>query len=126
MVNAGHLNNRPQEQTIPDWLLQCACPHKPCHCQTKLKQDILCMMIGAPNHITLPISPSPNHTVQFIEFTYCHDRFSEQAITQEHTKYDPLNHAIHNKGWKTNPIITITTGVRGAIHEHSIKKNSQT
>ena len=72
-------------------------------------------MIGAPNHTTLPISPSPNHIVQFIEFTYCHDRFPEQAIAQKHTKYDPLNHAIHNNGWRTNP-------VRGAIHEHSIQK----
>ena len=25
-------------------------------------------------------------------------------------------------GWKTNPFITITVGVRGAIHEHSIEK----
>jgi hypothetical protein len=79
-------------------------------------------MIGAPNHTTLPISPSSNHTVQFIEFTYGHDQFPEQAITQKHAKYDTLNRAIHNKGWKTNPIITITTGVRGAIHEHSIQK----
>ena len=27
-----------------------------------------------------------------------------------------------NKGWKTNPFITITAGVRGAIHEQSINK----
>jgi hypothetical protein len=55
-------------------------------------------------------------------FSYCHDRFPEQAIAQKHSKYDPLNHAIHNKGWKTNPVITIIAGVRGAIHEHSIQK----
>jgi hypothetical protein len=79
-------------------------------------------MIGAPNHTTLPILPSSNHTIQFIEFTYCHDRFPEQATAQKHAKYDPLNQAIHNKGWKTNPVITITARVRGAIHEHSIQK----
>ena len=96
-VNAGHLNNRPQEDTIPEWLLACTCPQTPCQCQAKLRPDILCM-IGAPNHITLPITPSSNHTVQFIEFTYCHDRFPEQAIAQKQAKHDPLYHAIHNKG----------------------------
>ena len=120
-ANAGHLNNRPQETTVPEWLLACTCPQTPCQCQAKLRPDILCM-IGAPNHITLPIAPSSNHTVQFIEFTYCHDKFPEQAIAQKQAKYDPLNHAIHNKGWKTNPVIKITAGVRGAIHEHSIQK----
>jgi hypothetical protein len=79
-------------------------------------------MIGAPNHSTLPIAPSPNHTVQFIEFTYCHDRFPEQTLAQKHAKYDPLNQAIQNNGWITNPIITITAGVQGAIHEHSLQK----
>ena len=119
--NAGHINNQPQEQTLPEWLLHCICSQTPCQCQAKLKPDILCIM-GAPNHITTPISPSPSHTIQFIEFTNCHDRFPEQAIARKHTKYDSLNHAIHNNGWKINPIITITAGVRGAIHEHSIQK----
>jgi hypothetical protein len=77
-------------------------------------------MIGAPNQTQTPISPSSNHTVQFIEFTYYHDRFPEQAL--KHAKYDPLNDTIQNNGWKTNPLITITAGVRGAIHKHSIDK----
>jgi hypothetical protein len=67
-------------------------------------------------------APSPKHTIQFIEFTYCHDRFPEQALTHKHAKYDPLNNTIQNNGWKINPLITITAGVRGAIHEHSIEK----
>jgi ribonuclease HI len=121
IVNAGHINNRPQETTVPEWLLACTCPQTPCQCQAKLRPDVLCM-IGAPNNITLPVLPSSNHTIQFIEFTYCHDRFPDQAIAQKHAKYDPLNHAIHHKGWKINPVITITAGVRGAIHEHSIQK----
>jgi hypothetical protein len=29
---------------------------------------------------------------------------------------------IQSNGWKTNPLIIITTRVRGAIHEHSINK----
>ena len=124
LTNAGHTNNQPQEQTIPDWLLQCTCHQKPCQCQAKLRPDILCI-IGAPNHTPLPIHPSTNHIVQFIEFTYCHDRFLKQAVTQKHNKYDPLTNTIQNNGWTTNPLITITAGVRGAIHEHSIDKLKQ-
>ena len=96
-------------------------PSKPCQCQAKLRPDILCM-IRAPNQTRLPICPSSNHTVQFIEFTYCHDRFPEQALTHKHAKYDPLNNTIRSNGWNTNPLITITAGVRGATHEHYIDK----
>ena len=74
-------------------------PQQPC--QAKLRPDILCLL-GAPNQIQTLISPSTNYTVQFIEFTYYHDRFLEQAITHKHTKYDPLTHNIQNNGWKTN------------------------
>jgi hypothetical protein len=79
-------------------------------------------ILGAPNQTQPPILPSPSHTVQFIEFTYCHDRFPEQACTHKHTKYDPLITTLRANGWKTNPLITITTGVRGAIHENSIEQ----
>ena len=34
-------------------------------------------------------------------------------------------HSIQNKGWKTNPLITIIVGVRGASHEHSIEQLSK-
>ena len=46
----------------------------------------------------------------------------DQALTHKHNKYDPLINIIQNKGWQTNPLITITTRVKGAIHEHSINK----
>ena len=41
---------------------------------------------------------------------------------KKHEKYNPLINTIQNKGWKTNPLITIRTGARGAIHEQSINK----
>jgi hypothetical protein len=47
---------------------------------------------------------------------------NSHTITQKHAKYDPLVNDIQNKGWKVNPLITIIAGVRGAIHEQSIKK----
>ena len=82
--------------------------------------DILCI-IGVPNHTQTPTSPSPTLTIQLIEFTYCHDRFPDQALIHKDIKYDSLLNTIQNNGWKTNPLITVTAGVRGAIHKHSIK-----
>ena len=119
LINAGNLNNQPPDHTVLGWLLACTCLQRKCQCQAKLRSDIMCI-IGAPNQTQAPILPSPNHTIQFIEFTYCHDKFPEQALTHKHTKYNPLINTIQNKGWKINPLITITTGVRGAIHEHSM------
>jgi hypothetical protein len=120
-TNACNTNNNNQEQTVPEWLMECTCPQTRCQCHARLRPNILCI-IGVPNHTSTPLLPSHTKTIQFIEFTYCHDRFLEHAITQKHTKYDPLINAIQSKGWKMNPLITITSGVRGAIHEQSIKK----
>jgi hypothetical protein len=36
--------------------------------------------------------------------------------------YQSTINTIQNNGWKVNPQITITAGVRGAIHGHSIEK----
>ena len=121
LINAGNLNNQPQDHTIPEWLLACTCSQMKCQCQAKLRPDIMCI-IGAQNQTSTPILPSPKHTIQFIEFTYCHDRFPDEGLTHNHTKYDPLINTIHNNGWKVNPLFTITAGVRGAVHEHSIEK----
>ena len=74
LTNAGNLHNQPLDQTIPEWLLTCICLQKKCQCQAKFRRDIMCI-IGAPNQTQTPILPSPKHTIQFIEFTYCHDRF---------------------------------------------------
>jgi hypothetical protein len=97
-TNAGHLNNNPPEQTILDWLLQCTCTQTTCQCQAKLRPDILCI-IGAPDQTQTPIAPSSKLTIQFIEFTYCHNRFPDQALTHKHGKYDPLINTLQNQGW---------------------------
>ena len=99
---------------------KCTCPQTICQCLAILIPDILCI-IRVSNHIPTLLFPSHTKTIQFIEFTYYHDRFPEQTITQKHAKYDPLINAIQNKGWKMKPLITITTWVRGAIYEKSIK-----
>ena len=82
LTNAGHLNNNPPEQIIPDWLLQCTCTQTTCQYQAKLRPEIMCI-IGAPNQTQTPIAPSPKLTVQFIEITYCHDKFPDQALTHK-------------------------------------------
>ena len=121
LTNTGNINNNNQEQTAPEWLIECTCLQTRCQCHAKLRPDILCI-IRVPKHTPTPLLPSHTKTIQFIEFTYCHDRFPEQAITQKHAKYDPLTNAIQSKEWKTKPLITITAGVRGAIHKQSIKR----
>ena len=125
LTNACTFNNKPPEQTIPKWLLKCTWSRSNCQCQVKLRPYILCI-IGAPNQTQTPIAPSPTLTIHLIEFTYCHDKFPDHALTCKHTKYDPFIQNLQNEGWKTNPLMTITAGVRGAIHEHSIWINELT
>ena len=47
---------------------------------------------------------------------------SSNKLAPTNTKYDPLTTTLQNKGWQTNPLITVTAGVRGAIHENSIEQ----
>ena len=122
LTNAGNLNNINQQQIVPEWLIECTCPLTKCQCQARLRPDILCIL-GAPNHTPTPLLPSHTLTIYFIEFTYRHDKFPEQALTQKHAKYDPLINAIRNKGWKRTPFsLAITVRVRGVVHEQSIEK----
>lgn len=80
MINTGNLNNQLPDHTISEWLIAYTCSQTKCQYQAKLRPDITCI-IGAPNQTQTPILPSPNHTIQFVEFTYCHDIFPEEALT---------------------------------------------
>lgn len=82
----------------------------------KLQHDILCIL-GAPTPDQIPLSQTPTHIIQFIEFTYCHDQFPETIIKTKYNRYDPLIDILQQKGWKVNPLITIPGGMRGAFHE---------
>ena len=66
LSNAGHLNNQPQEQTVPYWLLQCTCPQKLCTMpmpsQTKTGHLVHDRSLN-PNtttHITIPQTTQSN------------------------------------------------------------------
>ena len=97
LVNAGHQNSRSQDNTVPQWLLQCTCPTTPCTCLARLRPNILCVL-GAPTYSQPPLRHTPSHTIRFIEFTYCHDRFPENACNNKATKYNPLIHTLKRAG----------------------------
>ena len=71
-MNAGIYNDSPQENTVPAWLLPCTCATHRCHCNARLKPDILCV-IGHPHNSPPPEAPKPDITIQYIEFTYCNE-----------------------------------------------------
>ena len=77
-MNAGTYNELPQDNTVPTWLLPCTCGNQRCHCNARLKPDILCIL-GHPYNHPPPEAPTPKITIQFIEFTYCNDRFSTET-----------------------------------------------
>ena len=74
LTNACNTNNISQEQIVPEWLIECICSQIKCQCHARLRPNILCI-IGVPNHTPAPLTPSNTKIIQFIEFTYCHDRF---------------------------------------------------
>jgi hypothetical protein len=66
--------------------------------------------------------PTTPIVIQFIEFTYCHDIFPNNAHNEKTAKYNPLIETLRIAGWQVNPLITFTAGVRGAIHKQPIKE----
>ena len=115
LMNAGTFNNQPQENTVPGWLLPCTCSTRRCHCNARFRPDILCVK-GLPYQNDPPTNIDPNLTIQFIEFTYCNDRFSREATEAKINKYKPLIDNIASNGWKIAPLIVITAGARATAH----------
>jgi hypothetical protein len=68
-----------------------------------------------------PTEINPNLTIQFIEFTYCNDRFSPETFEAKTNKYNPLIASITARGWKVDPLIVITAGARATTHIPSMK-----
>jgi hypothetical protein len=119
-MNVGTFNNNPQENTIPNWLLPCTCSTQRCHCNAKFRPDILCVK-GLPYQNAPPSEVDPKLTIQFIEFTYCNDKFSPEAIEAKNNKYSPLIASIASRGWKIEPLIVITVGAIATAHIPSMK-----
>ena len=119
-MNAGTFNENPSENIVPPWLLPCTCDLQRCHCNARCKPDILCVS-GLPYQANSPTTPENNLKIQLIEFTYCNDRFSSEAITRKTEKYQPLLDNISNRGWNVEPLIVITAGARATTQSPSIK-----
>jgi hypothetical protein len=121
LVNAGKADGQTQENTIPNWLLPCSCNNQTqrCQCNAKLRPDILCIR-NHPYNVELPQEPKHALKVQFIEFTYCNDRYSPDKIQEKTDKYTSLINDIIARGWKVDPLIMLTTRARGSIHKNTI------
>ena len=119
-MNAGIYNDSPQENTVPTWLLPCTCNTPRCHCNARLKPDILCV-IGHPYNSPPPVAPTPDIIIQYIEFTYCNDRFPAETIERKLTKYQPLLANITDNGWIVAPLIVLASGARATTHIPSMK-----
>jgi hypothetical protein len=76
---------------------------------------------GYHTKMTPPSDIDPNLTIQFIEFTYCNDRFSPETLEAKNSKYKPLIDSIAARGWKVDPLIIITAGARATTHTPSMK-----
>ena len=56
LTNATNLNNNNQENTVPNWLINCTCTQTICQCHTKLRPDILCILGPQTTHLH-PLHP---------------------------------------------------------------------
>jgi hypothetical protein len=119
IMNAGYFNSTPQENTVPTWLLPCTCSTSRCHCNSRLRPDLLCVQ-GLPYLSNPPDIINTSLTIQFLEFTYTNDRYPEDKITAKINKYEPLLDNIQARGWKVAPLIVISAGVRGTTHVPAI------
>jgi hypothetical protein len=119
-MNAGTFNNNSPENIVPTWLLPCICSTNRCHCNARFRPDILCVK-GLSYQSNPPTDIDPNLTIQFIEFTYCNDRFSLEATEAKNHKYKPLLDSIAARGWKIEPLIVITAGARATSHTPSME-----
>jgi hypothetical protein len=126
-MNAGKSDGQNHKNTVPNWLLPCICNNQTqrCQCNAKLKPDILCIR-NHPYNAEPPTGPNSTLTVQFIEFTYCNDRYSTDKIQEYTRKYQGLVDAIKAKGWNVDPLLTLTAGARGSTHKSTITELKNT
>ena len=120
LMNARTFNDNPPENTVLPWLLPCACSLQRCHCNARFKLDIICVK-GLPYQANPPTTPENNLKIQFIEFTYCNDRFSPKTITRKTKKYQALIDNITNREWNVKPLIVIIAGAIATTHIPSMK-----
>ena len=97
LINVGNQHGNHQDNTIPPWILSCTCNTTRCECLTKLRLDIIYIQ-GATYEQNGPPIPTPDLTIQILEFTFTHDGFLDQAIQTKEDNYNPLVDAISAHG----------------------------
>jgi hypothetical protein len=119
-TNVGKIDNQPEDNTIPPWILPCSCLTIKCTFLSRLRPNIIYIQ-GAPCKQLGPHIPTPHLTIQIIEFTYTYIRYTTPIIETKRDKYNPLIEAIKTQGWQVNFLMLITTRVHGSIHTRSIE-----
>ena len=89
LMNASYFNSNPPENIVSNWFLPCTCSTPRCHCNSRLRPDLLCIQ-GLPYLSNPPNTIDTSLTIQFLEFTYTNDRYPEDKIIAKINKYQPL------------------------------------
>ena len=97
LTSVGKQHGNQQDNTTLSWILRCTCNNTQCECLAKLQPDVV-YIHGATYKQNDPLIPTPNLTIQSIEFTFTHDKFIEQSIQTKETNYNPLIDAIKAQG----------------------------
>ena len=108
------------ENTVSPWLFPCTCNLQRCHSNARFKSDIICVK-GLPYQANPPTTLENNLQIQFIEFTYCNNKFSPETITRKIEKYQLLIDNITNRGLNVESLIVITVSARATTHIPSMK-----
>jgi hypothetical protein len=114
-MNARIYNNFPPYNIVPPWLLPCTCNTPRYHCNARFKPDLLCVR-GIPYQHPPPTTPTSSITIQFIEFTFCNDRFPTNAISRKINKYAPLLHDVQACGWQVALLMVLTARATTTTH----------
>ena len=114
------LTTNHSKNTVPPWLLPCNCSMQRCHCNARLKPNLVCVR-GLEHDSHPPNTPHPDITIQSFEFTYCNDRFSPETIDRKQDKNKSLEEDIKARGWKIEPLIIIITHHPWTLYSKHLK-----
>jgi hypothetical protein len=78
-------------------------------------------VIGYPYNHPPPEALTLELTIQFIEFTYCNDRFATRTLTRKTTKYQAHINNITSRGWNVAPLTVLAVGAIDTTHTPSMK-----
>ncbi len=71
------------------------------------------------------LPPHTSNPPNVIQFTHWHDGFPNTSYNGKVPNFNPLIKTLITPGWQVNALVTITTSVRGAMHEQTIKDSKK-